>query len=149
MCLYVAFIDLKKCFDSIYRNGMWLCKTGIQSKMLRIVKNMYAKVKACVNSCNTFSDLFEYSVGLRQEEVISPILVSLFLGDLEMFLQNDINSGILIDNIAIIILLFADDMVIFGKTAEELQHKLDLLYSYCLHWSLEVNVDKTKVMVFR
>ena len=66
-----------------------------------------------------------------------------------MFLQNDINSGILIDNIAIIILLFADDMVIFGKTAEELQNKLDLLYSYCLHWSLEVNVDKTKVMVFR
>jgi len=46
-----------------------------------------------------------------------------------LFLQNDINSGILIDTIAIIILLFADDMVIFGKTAEELQNKLDLLYS--------------------
>ena len=118
--LYVAFIDLKTCFDSIYRNGMWLklFKTGIQSKMLRIVKNMYAKVKSCVKSCNTFSDCFEYSVGLRQGEVISPILVSLFLADLELFLQNNINSDILIDNIAIIILLFADDMVIFGKTAE-------------------------------
>ena len=51
--LYVTFIDLKKCFDSIYRNGMWLklFKTGIQSKMLRIVKTMYAKVKSCVKSC--------------------------------------------------------------------------------------------------
>ena len=121
---------------------MWLSKTGIQSKMLRIVKNMYAKVKSCVKSCITFSDLFEYSVGLRQGEVISPILVSSILEDLELCLQNYINSGILIGNIAII--LFADDMVIFGKTAEELQTKLDLLYSYCLHWSLEVNVDKTK-----
>jgi len=46
-----------------------------------------------------------------------------------LFLQNDIYSGILIDNIAIIILLFAEDMVLFGKTAEELQNKIDLLYS--------------------
>ena len=40
---------------------------------------------------------------------------SSFLEDLELFLQNDINLGILIDNITIIILLFADDMVIFRK----------------------------------
>ena len=119
--LYIAFIDLKKCFvlkkcfDSIYRNGMWLklFKTGIQSKMLRIVKNMFAKVKSCFNSSNTFSDFFEYSVGLRHGEVISPILVSSILEDLELCLQNYINSGILIGNIAII--LFADDTVILEK----------------------------------
>ena len=39
---------------------------------------------------------------------------SSFLEDLELFLQNDINLGILIDNITIKILLFADDMVILG-----------------------------------
>ena len=39
--------------------------------------------------CNKFSDFFEYAVGVRQGEVISPILVSLFLEDLEMFLQGD------------------------------------------------------------
>ena len=81
--------------------------------MLRFVKNMYAKVKSCVKSCNTFSDCFEYSVGLRQGEVISPILVSSILEDLELCLQNYINSGILIGNIAII--LFADDTVILEK----------------------------------
>ena len=41
------------------------------------------------------------------------MLVSLFLEDLEMFLQGNTNSGILIDHIVLIITLVADDMAIF------------------------------------
>ena len=74
-------------------------------------------------------------------------MVSLFLEDLELFLQNDINLGILIDNITIIILLFADDMVIFRKKQQK--RKLGLLRTFCSYWSLGVNVVKTTVMVFR
>lgn len=149
--LYVAFVDLKKCFDSIYRNALWLklFRAGIQGKMLRIVKCMYEKVKSCVKSCNSFSDFFEYSVGLRQGEVISPILVSLFLEDLELYLQKRAESGLLIDDIVLILLLFADDMVILGKSPDELQYHLDLLHTYCNSWGLEVNTEKTKIMVFR
>ena len=46
-------------------------------------------------------------------------------------------------------MLFADDMVIFGKTVTGLQNSLNLLHEYCLKWGLEVNTTKTKVMVFR
>ena len=80
---------------------------------------------------------------------MSPVLVSLFLEDLELFLQDSINSGLLIDDLVLIILLFADDMAIFGKTPEDLQHNLDLLLDYCNTWGLEVNASKTKIMVFR
>ena len=117
--------------------------------MLRMVKCMYEKVKSCVKSCNSFSDFFEYSVGLRQGEVISPILVSLFLEDLELYLQKRAESGLLIDDIVLILLLFADDMVILGKSPDELQYHLDLLHTYCNSWGLEVNTEKTKIMVFR
>jgi hypothetical protein len=40
-------------------------------------------------------------------------------------------------------------MVIFGKTPDELQHRLDLLKEYCKNWGLKVNTNKTKCMVFR
>ena len=40
-----------------------------------------------------FSDYFEHATGLRQ----SPVMFSLFVEDLELFLQNDINSGLHID----------------------------------------------------
>ena len=44
---------------------------------------------------------------------------------------------------------FADDMVILGNSPEEINKSLDLLCEYFDRWSLEVIVDKTKVMVFR
>ena len=76
------------------RAGIYtLFRAGIQSKMLRIVKCMYEKVKSCVKSCNNFSDFLGYSVGLRQWEVISLVLVSLFLEDLELYLQKGAESG--------------------------------------------------------
>ena len=37
------------------------------------------------------------------------------------------------------LLLFADDMVILGKTPEEINDSLQLLNDYCTEWSLEVN----------
>ena len=46
-------------------------------------------------------------------------------------------------------LLYADDIVIFSDTAEDLQRSLDLLLEYCNRWKLKINVSKTKIMVFR
>ena len=74
---------------------------------------------------------------------------SLFIEDLKLFLLDDINSGLTIEDITIILLLFADDMVIIGKTPNELQKILDLLKLYCDKWGLKVNIDKTKTVVFR
>ena len=117
--------------------------------MLRVIRDMYQKVKSCVKLCSNYSDYFQYAVGLRQGEVISPILFSLFVEDLELFLQSDINSGLSFDDVILILLLFADDMAILGKSPLELQSHLDLLHNYCDTWGLKVNTDKTKVMVFR
>ena len=149
--LYCIFVDLKKCFDSINRNALWLklYKHGIQGKLLTIIRDMYSTVKSCVKNGNLLSDFFDYTIGLRQGETISPILVSLFLEDVQLFLLENPNSGITINELSIIILLFADDMVIFGKNPSELQSNIDKLGEYCDKWGLEVNVDKTKTMVFR
>ena len=40
-------------------------------------------------------------------------------------------------------------MVVLGKFANDLQQSLDLLKQYCDKWDLEVNILKTKTMVFR
>ena len=84
----------------------------MQGKILRIVRDMYQKVKSCVKSLSSFSDYFSYTVGLRQGEVMSPLLFSIFVEDIELFLQNNIDSGLQLDDIVLILLLFADDMAI-------------------------------------
>jgi hypothetical protein len=149
--LYCAFIDLKKAFDSVYRNALWfkLYKLGLDGKILRIFKAMYATVKSCVKHCNTVTEFFDISLGLRQGLNNSPILFSLFLEDIELFLQENISSGLSLFDLCLIILLFADDMVILANSPEDLQASLNKLFEYCSKWGLEVNTDKTKIMVFR
>jgi len=120
-----------------------------KGKLLQTVRDMYENVKSCVKSCSSLSAYFSYSVGLRQWEVMSPILFSLFVEDLELYLQNNIDSGLSIDDILHILLLFADDMAIVGKSPTELQTHLDLLHTYCNTWGLQVNTTKTKIMVIR
>ena len=126
--LFCAFIDLKNAFDSVYLNGLWykLYILGINAKMIRLIKDMYNKVKTCIRGCNSDLDFFDCAVGLKQGEVISLILFSLFIEDLELFLQEDPTCGLSFDEITFILMLFADDMVIVGKDRNDLQ-SLDLL----------------------
>ena len=149
--LYCAFIDLKKVFDSVYRNALCykLYNMGFDGKILNIFKSMYSHVKSCIKlQCNV-SDFFEISVGLFQCQNNSPALFALFLEDLELFLQDRVNFGIDLYELSIILLLFANDMVLLGKSPQDLQHSLNKLYEYCTKWGLEVNTVKTNVVVFR
>ena len=45
-------------------------------------------------------------------------------------------------------LLYADDLVIFARSADGLQRILNELESFCEKADLNVNLDKTKVMIF-
>ena len=69
--------------------------------------------------------------------------------DIELHMQSKVGFGIQTDDIMLIMLLFADDMVIFAKTSEELQDHLNNILSFCNASGLHVNTNKTKVMVFR
>ena len=39
-------------------------------------------------------------------------------------------------------------MVLTGNSREDLQHSLNRLHEYCERWGLEVNIGKTKIVVF-
>ncbi len=41
--LYCAFVDFRKAFDLVYRNGIWykLIQNGVSSKMIRMLKAIY------------------------------------------------------------------------------------------------------------
>ena len=40
-------------------------------------------------------------------------------------------------------ILYADDIVIFANSKEELQLSLNALYEYCQRWKMIVNINKT------
>ena len=68
------------------------------------------------------------------------MLFSLYLNDIEEQFINLGLDGIDVDMFKIFVLLYADDIVIFANTQEQLQNSLDLLLEYCNKWKLmEIN----------
>ena len=49
----------------------------------------------------------------------------------------------------IFLLMYADDTALVGDTVLELQRKINILEIFCKKWDMEVNLKKTKVVVFR
>ena len=80
---HCAFIDFTKAFDKIDRSILYdkLKKCGISSMMLRIIEDMYRKIKRKVRTSDRYTDTFPLNTGLLQGECLSPSLFSMFIDD--------------------------------------------------------------------
>ena len=44
--------------------------------------------------------------------------------------------------------MYADDLVLISRSKEGLQRQIDTLQDYCQKWKLDINIKKTKTMIF-
>ena len=166
--LFCAFIDLKKCFPSIWRDGLWfkLSKLNLGIKMTRTIQAIYQNIKSSVRMttrnqdgslASHVSDWFPCQNGLREGENLSPLLFSLYVNDLTEFMQEANCEGVklssnteneLIIFFKIILLMYADDTVIFAHKKKDLQKSLNVYAQYCHRWKLTINTQKTKIICF-
>ena len=156
--LFCAFIDFSQAFDSIWRGGLWrkLIFKSVNGKFFKIVYNMYENIKSCVRINNETSAFFPSECGVRQGENLSPLLFSMYLDDLENFIisggVDSINLEIRTNEIHVylklLILLYADDTIIFSNNKTNFQKALDNFHEYCTIWKLKVNLSKTNVVIF-
>ena len=148
---YCAFIDFSKAFDYVVRDILWykLVKLGIRGQILKVIKSMYENIKSRVKSNNELSDEFTCCLGVRQGECLSPFLFAIYVNDIEEFFYTKGAEGVDITMFKLFLLLYADDITVFSETAQGLQKGLDILKEYCTKWKLTVNIEKSKVIVFR
>ncbi len=158
--LFCAFIDFRKAFDSVWRNGLWykLLLSRINGKCLNIIKNMYKCIKSCVKVGNDFSEYFPCMVGVRQGENMSPFLFAMFLNDLEDFLNRcgivDLHSVTsdmfqhLDIYVKLFLLLYADDTILMSETETGLQDALNYFHQYCIQMEIGSKCIKNKKLWF-
>ena len=156
--IFCSFIDFSKAFDSVWRVGLWrkILESNINGRFFTVIKNMYANIKSCISINNQKSNFFGCHRGVRQGEILSPALFSLYLNDLEDYLFQKRNSGVKIDInneecmmvLTLIILMYADDQIILAENADSLQKSLNDFADYCRQRKLDINVNKSKVLIF-
>ncbi|XP_053405160.1 uncharacterized protein LOC128558904 [Mercenaria mercenaria] len=147
---FSAFIDLRKAYDCINREKLWvkLREIGISGKMLTAVKALYSSVYACVRVNSFKTDWFSVQTGLRQGCMLSPILFNLYINDLALYLKS-LAIGVSFENENICILMYADDIVLLAENAHDLQTLLNALNDWCNTNYMNINNGKSKVIYFR
>ncbi len=149
--LYMAFIDLHKAFDKVWRNGLLLkiCNSNIGGRMYQVLKSMYSNNVSSVrvNNSTHCTPEFPCEAGVRQGDSLSPTLFNLFMNDIAPLLNENCCNPAMIGDLPIGCLFYADDLVLLSESKEGLQKSLDTLSSYCTKWYLKVNESKSKIMI--
>ena len=145
--VHMSFVDIMKAYDTVNREKLWkkLSALGFSGNFLATLKSLYTddSVDCDVNGLTT-RPLF-LRRGLRQGCALSPLLFALYIMDV----GNDINVsglGFMIGKMCVSGLLFADDLVIFAKSASGLKSLLSLVRKGFDKLKLAISVEKSQVI---
>ena len=144
--LFSCFVDFSKAFDRVPRNKLFdkLRTVGIKGHFLEVLMSMYSNDKSAGKIENKITQTFLCHNCVKQGCMLSPTLFNILLSDLPEMLTTEVMLRERPTNC----LLYADDLAIFAGSARGLPRILNKLESFCEKVDLNVNLDKTKVMIF-
>ena len=175
MPVYVLFIDLRAAFDHIVRSWLFKSvyvrfpKSSPQIKLIKILEAVYKHTTTSL--AETPDDIFELFSGVRQVGPESPPLYNLYMDFvMRVFNEECEKSGIKFLELIYRIkstattrrerqqkyqgkhkvdwVGYADDVEMFFETAVDLQKVLSLLDKIFKRFNLNINVSKTKTIIF-
>lgn len=96
-----------------------LLQCGVSGEIFDLIKNMYQSAKTvCVHSAK--SHLFDCTIGVRQDECLSLLLSAMYIDVLENLMSENGQTDVKIDHDSIVMLAYADDVVLLNESAEGL-----------------------------
>ena len=144
------FVDLSKAFDKVNLDKLLqkLYKYGIRGSTLSFfesyLKNRVIRTKLFdPDSCNEiFSDPLTSNLGVAQESNLGPLLFNIYINNMESIFNN------------CKLIVYADDILVFKSSSNLSDLKLSLetelhnLYEYITDLDQNMNMSKTKAMIF-
>jgi len=79
--LYISFIDITKAYDSVSRPLLWeaLRDHNVPEYLITLIKTIYFNTSARVRVGDSLSDKFSLGIGVKQGDILSPLLFNIFL----------------------------------------------------------------------
>ena len=152
--LLIATIDFMKAFDSTRHSSIWkaLKTCGIERSHINLLKKQNSDQKATVMT-DRDSDIFEIKRGTKQGDLLSSLLFNTLL---QMALKDDINRWQKKRGMGISLrdqaedshtnLRFADDVMLFATSLEQLQKMLSEFKKSTPKVFLKIHPGKTKIL---
>ena len=165
---YVVFVDLRKAYDSVNRECMWLilAKAGVPSNIVNIIKSFHTSMSATLSIGSTPIQPIAVKSGLRQGCCMAPVLFNIFMWAVfqrwSRVVEHVPGIGVPLafnpggslyfkrkrtdDQTTINDCQFADDSALFATTRTAAALALDMFIDVSSAFGLTVNLDKTKFM---
>ena len=143
---FLVQIDFEKAFDSVEHQYMFsvLKKIGIGSKLIQMIKVAFSGCSSMILVNGHLSEPVYLCRGLHQGSPLSPILFILVGQTLtDRCVQNEQIKGITVDNVEVLMSLFADDTDSFLKDAVGIAELLNELKLFGAVSGCLCNKDKT------
>ncbi|MCO5590830.1 hypothetical protein L7F22_044805 [Adiantum nelumboides] len=153
--LYCCFVDFKKAFDMVPQENFWkrIKELQVPNEYMHAIFYIYEKVVCQVRVDEGISEFFTSTIGVKQGYPRSPTRFGLLIDELEHmvleFMQQEGIEEVMIENAMVMLLLYADDVVLLAHSLEDAQKLMIALKNFCLHSGLIVNGSKTKVMLVK
>ena len=165
--LYVLYIDIRKAYDCIPRDVMWITleKMNIGGRVSKTLRRLYENITAEITDKYGTSAHFAQNVGLRQGCSTSPIIFNAIMDAILRTTFNEQTPGIKInwriphgkkhmgqqvsgiDTIGP--LAYADDLVLYADDPKELKEAFLNINLVMKQWGMTMNEQKTKCQVIQ
>jgi len=144
----MAFLDFRKAFDTVWREGLLLAawNSGLRGRLWRLIDALYDNVKAQVKFGDIETDFFDVSDGVKQGCVLSPVLFCIFIHEFTKLLKKH-DLGVRIHNVNVGSLFWADDVVLLANDENELNKMLSLAAQFANDWKLSFNHEKSNILI--
>ena len=142
-----VFFDLKKAFDKVWHKGLIKLEfAGINHRALSWFRNYLSDQYQCVKINNSTSTPVRIHAGVPQGAILSPLLFIIYMNDI---------ASLSVQDQASFTNLFADHASLYVANgdptmlATELQQAVDNLSEWFDNWLLNVNIEKTALLILR
>ena len=149
MYKYVAVLDTRKAFDTVWHYGLFwkLYQKGLNAKLWRILWMWYRSSQGVVVISNVSSKVYNVLQGVRQGGVLSMSLYQVYIADLLTQLKSS-GCGIYHDGHYYGSPCFADDLVLIAPFTKTLCKMLDIATDYANMWRYSFNVKKSAILAY-
>lgn len=141
--IYAVFVDYKAAFDSAPRDKVLqtLADVGTPVQILKLLSAILQANTITIDDGVSELPPFGQTSGLAQGDSLSPVLFSVLLKDLPSRVRGARNLTRVI--------LYADDLVVYGRSRFHVQQALHRLQTVSTDLGLTINKGKTEAVKFR
>ena len=144
---FIVGFDQKKALDFINREYLWcvLEKYGFPQHFIKIIQLLYNKSRVAVKVNGRISDYIDIQKGVKQGCPLSAALYILAISPLLNRIKNDPRiEGNLLNGTVAKVSAYADDVIAFIKTQDELNHVREHFHLYEQAAGAKLNETKTE-----